>query len=101
MLSWAARSVAAPKKNGKFAGALALGARVVGQGDAASVEQEEGCLPPPGQAETPGRDQLCGCIQSMKRATAWQKSSTAAFYFYCFLQHVFLFPKQKQSVQDQ
>lgn len=60
-----------------------------------------GCLPPPGQAGRPGRDQLCGCMQSMKRARAWQKSSTAAFYFYCFLQHVFLFPKQKRSVQDQ
>lgn len=67
-----------------------MGARVVGQGDAAGVE-----------AERPGWDQLCGCIQSMKRARAWQKSSTAAFYFYCFLQHVFLFPKQKRSVQDQ
>ena len=83
------------------AGALALGACVVGQGDAAGVEQVEGCLARPGQAEKPGQDQLCGCIQSMNRARAQQRSSTAAFYFYCFLQHVFLFPEQKWSVQDQ
>lgn len=40
-----------------------------------------------------------GCTQS-RADTDWQ-SSRAAFYFYCFLQLVFLFPKQKQSVQQQ
>lgn len=52
------------------------------------------------QAGEPAQDQLSGCVQGMNRATVWQ-SSRAAFYFYCFLQLAFLFPKQKQSVQDQ
>lgn len=75
------------------ASARALRAHGVEQGNAAGMKWE-GCLALPAPAEMPGQDQLCGCIQSMKRARAWQKSSTAAFHFYYFLKHVFLFPKQ-------